>query len=185
VPYGLALSGHGTNVHLWIADSGYVGIGNTAPQSRLHVSGTATVDVLAITGADVAEQFPVAEAVEPGSVMEIHPEQPGQLRLAAGAYNRRVAGVISGAGDLPTGAVLGNLPGQEGAQPLALSGRVWVKCDATTEPIAPGDLLTTADVPGHAMKVADQARAQGAILGKAMTALSEGRGLVLVLVSLQ
>ena len=35
------------------------------------------------------------------------------------------------------------------------------------------------------MRVTDNARAQGAILGKAMTALSESKGMVLVLVSLQ
>jgi hypothetical protein len=35
------------------------------------------------------------------------------------------------------------------------------------------------------MKVTDHAQAQGAILGKAMTSLEAGEGLVLVLVSLQ
>ena len=35
------------------------------------------------------------------------------------------------------------------------------------------------------MKVTDSSRAQGAILGKAMSRLSDGQGLVLVLVSLQ
>jgi hypothetical protein len=35
------------------------------------------------------------------------------------------------------------------------------------------------------MKVTDYDRAQGAILGKSMTRLDEGRGLVLVLVALQ
>lgn len=35
------------------------------------------------------------------------------------------------------------------------------------------------------MKVTDHARAPGAIIGKAMSALSEGQGLVLILVSLQ
>ena len=35
------------------------------------------------------------------------------------------------------------------------------------------------------MKVADAAKAQGAIIGKAMTGLKEGKGLVLVLVTLQ
>jgi hypothetical protein len=35
------------------------------------------------------------------------------------------------------------------------------------------------------MKVTDFARAQGAIVGKAMSSLFEGRGLVLVLVNLQ
>ena len=39
--------------------------------------------------------------------------------------------------------------------------------------------------PGHAMKVSDTAKAHGAILGKAMTTLEDGRGLVLVLVTLQ
>jgi hypothetical protein len=35
------------------------------------------------------------------------------------------------------------------------------------------------------MKVNDHARAQGAILGKAMTGLKDGKGMVLVLVTLQ
>ena len=48
-----------------------------------------------------------------------------------------------------------------------------------------GDLLTTSATPGHAMKVADHGKAQGAILGKAMTVLAEGQGMVLVLVTLQ
>jgi hypothetical protein len=73
----------------------------------------------------------------------------------------------------------------EGGQNVALSGRVYVLADAGTGPIKPGDLLTTSDTPGHAMKVADQSKAQGAILGKAMSGLKEGRGLVLVLVTLQ
>jgi hypothetical protein len=35
------------------------------------------------------------------------------------------------------------------------------------------------------MKVTDHRRAQGAVIGKAMTGLKEGQGLLLVLVSLQ
>ena len=35
------------------------------------------------------------------------------------------------------------------------------------------------------MKVANYAKAQGAIIGKAMTGLKEGKGLVMVLVTLQ
>ena len=53
------------------------------------------------------------------------------------------------------------------------------------ESIEQGDLLTTSDMPGHAMKVTDYEQAQGAIIGKAMSALDEGQGLVLVLVALQ
>lgn len=148
--------------------------------------GVVSAKVVEITGADVAERFPTSETVEPGLVVEIDPDNAGQLRVARGAYNRRVAGVVSGAGDLPAGAILGNRPGSESAPPIALTGRVWVYCDATETPIRPGDLLTTADHPGHAMVVRDHARATGATIGKAMSALTRGeRGLVLVLVNLQ
>ena len=118
-------------------------------------------------------------------VAEIDPDNPGKLRIVRGAYSRRVAGVVSGANGLPTGAILGNLPGSENAPPIALSGRVWVYCDATENAIEPGDLLTTSGTPGHAMKVTDYPRAQGAILGKAMSRLDGEKGLVLVLVTLQ
>ena len=68
---------------------------------------------------------------------------------------------------------------------MALTGGVYCWADAYNGSIQPGDLLTTSDSPGHAMKVTDYAKAQGAIIGKAMTSLEEGRGLVLVLVTLQ
>ncbi len=44
---------------------------------------------------------------------------------------------------------------------------------------------STSDTPGHVMRVSDHAQAQGAVIGKAMSALESGRGLVLVLVTLQ
>lgn len=150
-------------------------------------TGTTQVRVLQITGADLAEKFPVNEmhdAIRPGAVMEIDPDHPGKVRVSRGAYNRLVAGVVSGANGLLTGTILGNLPGHEDAPPIALSGRVWVECDASKAPIEPGDLLTTSDTAGHAMKAVDYGRAQGAVIGKAMTRLESGRGLVLVLVSL-
>jgi hypothetical protein len=170
--YGSSTDGIGVRGH---SDSGYAG----------YFTGRVLVGVLEIYGADLAEKFPVSEDVKPGMVVAIDPDNPGQLCLARGAYNRRVAGVVSGAGDVPTGTIMGNLPGSEDAPPIALSGRVWVFGDATRQPIVPGDLLTTAARPGHAMKVTDYDRAQGAVIGKAMTGLEEGTGLVLVLVNLQ
>jgi len=170
-------------------DNGRVGIGTVSPGAALDVAGTTRTEVLTITGgSDLSEQFDIASEteVEPGHVVSIDPEQPGRLRLAAASYDRTVAGVISGAGGVRTGMLMGQEGTiADGAHPVALTGRVYVKCDASTGAIAPGDLLTTSTTPGHAMKVLDHERAQGAILGKAMTKLDEGQGLVLVLVTLQ
>jgi hypothetical protein len=166
--------------------TGNVGIGTATPDEKLVVNGVAKVGILEVTGADLAERFPTSETVEPGMVVAIDSANPGQLCLAKGAYNRKVAGVVSGANDLPAGTVLGNLPGLEKATPVALSGRVWVHCDATEHAVEPGDLLTTAERPGYAMSVQDFSKAHGAVLGKAMTGLEKGKiGMVLVLINLQ
>jgi hypothetical protein len=66
-----------------------------------------------------------------------------------------------------------------------MTGRVWCLADAAHSPIQRGDRLTTSPAVGHAMKAADEARAPGAVLGKAVSELREGRGFVLVLVNLQ
>lgn len=174
-----------------ISRDGNVAIGKIEADAgaMLDVAGTTRTNVLMIDGGmDLAEPFVIADAhtIEPGMVVAIDPDNPGQLRLAAAAYDRTVAGVVSGAGGINPGLILQ----QEGSvsvgdHPVALTGRVYVYADAANGPIVPGDLLTTADTPGHAMKVTDYARAQGAILGKAMSRLDEGTGLVLVLVTLQ
>jgi hypothetical protein len=57
--------------------------------------------------------------------------------------------------------------------------------DASESPIGVGDLLTTSQTAGHAMKATDPRRAFGAVLGKALGSLKEGHGLLPVLVALQ
>jgi hypothetical protein len=157
---------------------------------RVENDGKTTVPVLAITGgADLSEQFDVTAAegeVIPGLVVCIDADHPGNLLVCTRAYDRTVAGIVSGAGGIEPGMVMGQEGSSaDGAYPVALTGRVYVWADASAGPIEPGDLLTTSETPGHVMAVGDYARAQGAIIGKAMSALGEGRGLVLVLVSLQ
>ena len=157
---------------------------------RVTNSGRTEVSVLTITGgSDLSEQFDVNAgdlALEPGMVVCIDPDDPGKLVVAARAYDRTVAGVISGAGGVATGMTLGHRGTvADGAHPVALTGRVYVWVDASHGPVAPGDLLTTSPTPGHAMKVQDHGQAPGAVLGKAMSRLDSGRGLVLVLVALQ
>jgi hypothetical protein len=102
------------------------------------------------------------------------------------AYDRRVAGIISGAGGLHPAVVMADeSPTEAGLHSVALSGRVHCFADSSGGPIRPGDLLTTSKRPGHAMRVTDIDLAQGAILGKAMSELDRDSGLVLVLVNLQ
>ncbi len=150
-----------------------------------------TEEIQITGGSDLSETFDVSAAPhlpapEPGMVVAIDPEQPGRLELSTSAYNPMVAGIISGAGGIETGMIMGQEGSiADGDHPVALAGRVYVHADASTHPIRPGDLLTTADLPGHAMKVTEPSRAHGAILGKAMTGLATGQGLVLALVSLQ
>jgi hypothetical protein len=139
-----------------------------------------------IGGADLAEPFAVGDAEIPeGSVVIIDDAHPGHLTVSTQAYDTRVAGVVSGANGVKPGIQMSQRGVVEGTENIALTGRVYVKVDASRGAIKPGDLLTTSDTPGHAMKVREPARAQGAILGKAMGALEDGQGLVLVLVTLQ
>ena len=154
-----------------------------------------SLKVLQITGgADFAENFDVNTApasnealkIEAGMVVSIDPTSPGKLALSTQAYDRRVAGIISGAGGVKPGMMMsqaGTLA--DGQHPVALSGRVYCWVDASLGAVEPGDLLTSSSTPGHAMKASDAAKVQGTIIGKAMTGLKDGKGLVLVLVTLQ
>ena len=188
-PGGMDFSVNGS-IRMIITDAGKVGIGNGNPDEMLHVSGAVKASVLKLnSGADIAEPFDVSsrrEKITEGMVVCIDPENPGKLRVSEEAYDRRVAGIISGAGSLDPGLLMGQ-DGTiaDGDHPIALTGRVYCLVDASNGPVAPGDLLTTSETPGHAMKVADYDRAQGAVIGKAMESMNSGTGLVLVLVSLQ
>ncbi|WP_338684324.1 hypothetical protein [Haloferula helveola] len=153
-------------------------------------NGIIRTQVLEITGgSDLTEQFninPNALEPEPGMLVSIDPTNPGELVVSTKAYDRTAAGVISGAGGVKPGMLMGQKGSiADGDHPVALTGRVYCYVDTEFGQIEPGDLITTSPTPGHGMKVTDHSQAQGAIVGKAMTELKEGRGLVLVLVSLQ
>jgi hypothetical protein len=168
--------------------------GKVWTEGGVHVVGNArvTTPILEITGgSDLSEQFEIREIMtdllpSPGMVVSIDPENLGDLVVSNNTYDRRVAGIISGAGGIKPGMLMGQSGSvADGEYPVALTGRVYCWADASNSPIEPGDLLTTSDTPGHAMKVTDYTRAQGAVIGKAMSSLDEGQGLVLVLVTLQ
>ncbi len=181
--------GAGNDVQIGSLTSGVTAVAcyNAADNAYMHLyCSTLTIE----GGADLAEPFEIStstrgQAVVPGSVVVIDEDNPGRLKLSERAYDTRVAGVVSGANGVNAGIQMQQQALLEGGQNVALTGRVYVQADASYGPIRPGDLLTTSNTPGYSMKVLDHSRAQGAILGKAMTALKEGKGTVLVLVTLQ
>ena len=187
------ISASNNNKHFIINTDGRVGIGTTAPTHKLHVGGSVKVegsievaDDVVLAGADCAEEFDIdpASDVEPGTVMVIGPDQ--LLQHSSRPYDTRVAGIISGAGDRRPGVVLGRRHGPTSGPrvPLALSGTVHCNVDASTSPIETGDLLTTSDREGRAMRAIDSTRAFGAIVGKALGGLDSGVGTIPVLVTL-
>jgi hypothetical protein len=152
---------------------------------------TATIHLDADAGdimlrnADCAEDFDVGDraGVQPGAVVVL--DEAGRVRPCEVAYDGRVAGVVSGAGDFRPGIVLDRQRSGAERRPVALMGKVFCQVDASYGAVATGDLLTTSPTVGHAMKAGDRQRAFGAVLGKALKPLSSGRGLVPVLVTLQ
>jgi hypothetical protein len=149
-------------------------------------TGTGTFRDVIISGADCAEEFEVegSGAVEPGTIMVLGKEE-GTVKQSSHEYDKEIVGVVSGAGSYKPGLVLDKRLSNTKRVPIALVGKVFCKVDADYAPIKRGDLLTTSNTIGHAMKADNPSKAFGAIMGKALHSLTSGRGLVPMLVSLQ
>lgn len=177
---GVVIGGGGTD--------GLVKIYDATPSEVITLdaaTGTVTTEILEITGGmDVAEPFSMSEEYPLGSVVVIDPDNSGKLTISTAAYDAKVAGIISGANGINPGLTLSQQGVRENGQFVALTGRVYCLASAENGPITPGDLLTSASLPGHAMKATDRIKSHGAVLGKAMSSLDQGTGYVLVLVNL-
>jgi hypothetical protein len=140
---------------------------------------------IVLANADCAEDFDIAEVdfIEPGTVMVVGEE--GALHQSYQAYDKRVTGVISGAGGYKPGIVLDKQQSQNNRKPIALLGKVFCKVDAQFGAVEAGDLLTTSPTPGHAMKASDPLKSFGTVIGKALRPLKEGKGMIQILVALQ
>lgn len=168
--------------------SSQTGIGVHGKGGRLAGLFEGDVEVtgdIRLANADFAEDFNISgvEAIEPGTVMVLCDE--GALQPSEHAYDKCVAGVISGAGSYKPGIVLDKQPSQGNRKPVALLGKVYCKVDARYAPIQVGDLLTTSDTRGHAMKATNRRHAFGAVIGKALRPLKDGQGLIPILIALQ
>jgi len=180
---GSGVEGHSTN------GTGVVGFSDNGLAGRfigdVEVTGTVFARDFKFEGADFAEDFSIgsAEVIEPGTVMVI--DREGALQRSQLAYDKRVAGVISGAGDLRPGIVLDKQRSQGNRMPLALVGKAYCQVDAEYAPVEVGDLLTTSPTPGFAMKAGEPIKAFGAVIGKALRRLESGQGMIPILIALQ
>jgi len=134
-----------------------------------------TCRTLTITGNDPCERFNTTDgkAILAGTVVVFDETQPGTIRSSTQSYDRKVAGVVSDmseAGKYRPGIIHEQENTKDGS-PVALAGTVEV---LAVGPIRAGDLLTTSNIQGYAMKAKSRRRAYGAIIGKAMTPLSKG-----------
>jgi len=138
-----------------------------------------------LINADCAEDFDIAglEVVDPGAVMVL--DGGGRTRECSEAYDKCVVGVVSGGGDCKPGIVLDRRQTEYQRAPIALLGKVYCKVDADYAGITVGDLLTSSQTPGHAMKADNPLRAFGAVIGKALRPLKAGRGMIPILIALQ
>lgn len=157
--------------------------GNIEVTGNIDVTGLGSD--IRLFNADCAEEFDVigGQAIQAGTVMVL--DDNGLLSPSRYAYDKRVAGVISGAGNYRPALTLDVAPSIHDRKPIALMGKVYCWVDAESTPIEIGDLLTTSSTEGHAMAASEPARAFGTIIGKALRPLSSGKGLIPILVALQ
>jgi hypothetical protein len=157
-------------------------IANTAGFETLRLDGN-TGDII-LKNADCAEEFDCANNdIEPGDVVVL--DDGGAVYRSSGPFDKRVVGIVSGAGTYRPGIVLNHRDGDSRRVQVAIAGKAFCKVDAIHSSVGVGDLLTTSPTPGHAMRAVDPLRAFGAIIGKALAPLTGGVGLVPVLVGLK
>jgi len=172
-PYDFTIQGTGR------APSPTAAVFRVTAEGAMLADGTVYADAFETVAGDVAEWVPVSEAVTVGSVVELDPANPGAYRLSSGACSMSVGGVIS----TEPGLVLGRSTMAEKRALLALVGIVptWVTDEGGS--IEPGDLLVTSSTPGHAMRWDDPGPCPCALVGKALEPMTDGRGVIRVLLT--
>ena len=136
-------------------------------------------------GGDIVEKFKSKETLEAGILVTIDEKDINNYKTTDKAYQKGIVGIVSGANGVKHGMLLEQDDALAGNTKVAIAGRVYVKATAQNGAIKAGDLLTSSDKAGYAMKVTSRKKAFGSVVGKALTSLDKGEGYVLVLVGLQ
>ncbi len=145
-----ALVLNGETAELFLGSEGLEGdliVRDAEGVDRIHLNG-ATGDI-ELMGADLAEEFAADAEIPAGTVVVA--VGADEVTASATAHDRRVVGVVSGAGDFRTALRLGARRG-EARVPVALVGRVHCRAVAADGAIEIGDLLVTSDLAGHATR---------------------------------
>jgi hypothetical protein len=182
------LSGEGGYFDNTVAGNIIIGAVNGVHKFRVDGTGKGYFDGGEQTGgADFAESVAIAgdrSLRGPGDLLVVDATATRQLALSSQPYSTLVAGIYSTKpGVLATPHSMNEIVANE--IPLAIVGIVPCKVSAENGPIRPGDLLVSSSTPGHAMKGTDRSRMLGAVVGKALESLSDGKGVIQVLVTLQ
>ena len=166
-------------------------VGQNDDQSVFRVDSNGTVFAnggFQPSGADFAESMAVVgdrSKYAAGDLLVIEPTSNRHLALAQQPYSSLVAGIYSTKpGMLGSTRRVDETPAKDEV-PLAVVGIVPCKVSAENGAIQVGDLLVTSSTPGHAMRGTDRSRMLGAVVGKALEPLTQGTGVIQVLVTLQ
>jgi len=166
-------------------ENGNVGIGTTNPGAfKLKVVGDVAITgaLLTQTGSDFAEEFKAPVALEPGTVVVMGDEGYKSVKACENSYDKTVVGIVS---DNPS--IIAGRTDIDNKNPekviVAMMGVVKVKVADINGKIIKGDLLTTSDMKGYAMRAKNSK--QGTIIGKALEDLNTKTGEIKVLVNLQ
>jgi hypothetical protein len=168
----------------------FIGEASGSRVARIDGSGKGFFDGGTQTGgADYAESMPADSVarLHPGDVLAIDPQHGNRVQLSSVPSSPLVLGVYS---TRPSVLAVGKHrlgDSLAGEVPVALLGVVPTRVTVQNGPIRAGDLLTTSSRPGYAMRAPHVAvngitiYSTGTILGKALTPLKGGQGIIEVL----
>lgn len=140
--------------------------------SDVETANTAQAIPDIVGNADLAENYyvPDGQEIHPGEIVSLG-SSAGQVDKSSRPYDRKLLGVVSEAPGLQLGVAAAN------TVPVALSGRVPVKVNATGGAIKVGDSITPSTIAGEGMKATEA----GKILGTAMEDFNgTGTGTIMV-----
>ena len=191
---GIGTSAANANAKLDVQGVLEINLENTASTTALchsvngqGASNTRVRDCTGTPAADYMEFYSVEMGISKGDIVSATSafvttedgERIAKLDKAVQLTSAKIIGIVSDeakAGDF--NSIGRNIKTSDNPQPVALSGRVPVKIDSSSDPISVGDLITISSNPGKGKKLNES----GFVIGKALENWSTGQETVMVIV---